>query len=207
MKAEGDGKTIEFDSNHPGTPPAEFAQVTSTVGRAVADIKISPAGEISAIDLHEHEDSATAKGKSPDQKDFQVLTVLPEEPVAIGESWQETFEVSVVLEDSKLRRPVRLQRRYTLTSVTEGIAEIDLETIVLTPVTDPAEEAQLIQRTPSGMLKLDLDQGVIVSKSTRLDKQVVGFSGPGSKLKVLRLYSETLEATEEAAQRQVSSAQ
>jgi hypothetical protein len=208
MKAEGDGKSIEFDSNRPGTPPAEFAQVTSSIGRAIASITVSANGEITAVDLREEEGAAgkNAKSREPEQKDFQVLTVLPAEPVAAGESWQEEFEVSVILEETKLRKPVRLLRRYTLNSVKDGVAEIDLETIVLTPISDPALLAQLIQRTPNGVLEVDVERGVVLSKRTRLDNQVVGFSGPGSKLKVVRTYAETLTEGETTRSAQVSAA-
>ena len=189
MKASGEGHQIEFDSSRPGKPPAEFATVVDTVGWAFAELTLSPTGQLMKVKyLLDRKDRVET---IPD-RDLQVLTLLPESSVAVGDTWTERFDVPVKIEGSRLQRSVKLQRNYKLTACENGQAVIDLDTIVITPLNDPAIEAQLIQRTPSGAVTLDLGQGQLTAKRTTLANEVVGFNGPGSKLKVVRKCSETL---------------
>jgi hypothetical protein len=186
MRAEGDGRTIEYDSRLPGPPPPNFALLP--IGRAVATITVSPRGEIV-----KYESLVPTEGLNTDtlERDLQVLTILPEEAVQVGDSWREIFDATIKLE-GKLTRKAKLQRILTLTAVEDGEAVIDLQTIVLTPLDGPEQEAQVIQKTPSGALRIDVARGIILHKQTRLDNQVVGFSGPGSKLHVRRTVTEEL---------------
>lgn len=189
MKAAGEGHQIEFDSSRPGKPPAEFASIVDTVGWAFAELTLTPTGQLTSVKfLLDHKDL----GQSAPDRDLQVLTQLPEAPVAVGDTWTERFDVPVKIEGSRLQRSIKLQRNYKLTACENGQATIDLDTIVITPLHDPAIEAQLIQRTPSGAVTINLEQGLLTAKRTALANEVVGFNGPGSKLKVVRKCTETL---------------
>lgn len=188
MRAEGDGKVIEFDSRQPGPAPAEFSHLLDAIGRAAVAMTVTPSGRMESAELRL---GAATRPLPLQDRDSQLLAALPAEPVAVGAVWKERFDVPVKVE-GKLSRNIRLQRNYKLTALDGNRATIDLETVILTPVNDPELESQLIQRTPSGVLILDLEQGVLTSKRTTLHNQVVGFSGDGSKLKVFRTYEERL---------------
>jgi hypothetical protein len=77
-----------------------------------------------------------------------------------------------------------MQRRYELKNVENGIATISLVTVPLSPLNDPFQESQLIQRKPSGTLKFDIEKGCLIDRQFKIDEQVVGHAGPGSALTV-----------------------
>jgi hypothetical protein len=190
MRAAGEGQTIEFDSREPGAAPPQFAHILDTIGRAVVALTVHPSGRMEGAEFLLGRETQPL---AVQDRDAQILALLPPEPVRVGETWRERFDVPVKI-DGKLTRNVRLQRTYRLTALQKGRATIDLETIILTPPHDPELESQLIQRTPSGVLELDVEHGLVLSKRTLLHNQVVGFSGPGSRLKVIRSYQEHLDA-------------
>ena len=71
---------------------------------------------------------------------------------------------------------------------------------------DPNSSAQLIQKTPAGTIKLDLEKGVIVSQNVSLDKAQVGvFDGKGAMRAVSRVV-ETLIDPAELAQKSADTA-
>jgi len=82
---------------------------------------------------------------------------LPDEPVAVGDSWKERFDI-VLADDLKNRQKITIQRSYKLAEVKGGQATIELWTAVLTPIKSPAIQGQLIQREISGKVVFDLDR-------------------------------------------------
>lgn len=207
MSASGADGEAGFDSQRPGAPPAQFAHVMDSIGRPLVDLTFSSAGRITLVQAPA---AGPAMRSTPTaanlERDAPTPLVLPSEPVTVGSVWHERFEIPVLVEESKLTRNVRMQRTYTLAEVSDGVARIDVETIVLTPLSDPQWEAQLIQRTPSGVLTFDIERGQLLSKQTYLNNQVVGHEGAGSKLKVVRTYSEVLEVPDEPRAAQTAAA-
>ncbi len=201
MRAAGEGTTVEFDSREPGAAPPQFAHILDTIGRAVVALTVNPSGRMEGAEFLLGRETQPL---SVEDRDAQILALLPSEPVRVGETWRERFDVPVKVEGS-LTRNVRLQRTYRLTALDKGRATIDLETIILTPLQDPELESQLIQRTPSGVLVLDVEHGLVLSKRTLLHNQVVGFSGPGSRLKVVRTYQELLDSESQPLTAQTAS--
>jgi len=51
---------------------------------------------------------------------------------------------------------------------------------VLTPVTDPRIESQLVQDLTAGTIRFDIERGIVLNKEMKWDAKVVGFSGPQS---------------------------
>ena len=199
MQATGPAGEKRFDSREPGLPPTEFAQIVSVVGRPIADLTLTDTGRI--VDLRDPGQKATKEtmvSLESLERDNTGPVLLPEQPVAVGERWTEQIEVPVLVGEGTLTRKVALQRAYTLVSVEQDIATIELDTIVLSPIQDPAISAQLIQRTPSGIILFDLQQGVVASRRTFLSNQVVGHEGAASRLKVVRNYVERLTTEDES---------
>jgi len=188
MKADGQGRTTEFDSREPGAPPAEFAHLLEAIGRPSVAISVAPDGRLQRVDVLI---GATAGSMAAQDREAPILSRLPAGPVAVGATWQERFDVPVKVDD-RLTRNIRLQRNFSLTRLADGRAEIDLETIVLTPVHDPEIERQLIQRTPSGVIVLDVERGVVLSRHTTVHNQVVGYGGTGSRIKLARVCDDRL---------------
>ena len=70
-----------------------------------------------------------------------------------------------------------------LQDVKDGVATISFETQVLTPVRDPAVEAQLVQRAGKGHIHFSLDEGRVLKMQSDTDKKVHGFRGSVSVLR------------------------
>ena len=175
--AVDDGEAIKFDSQETKDAPPEFEGITDTIGQPHIRVKVSPVGEVLSVQQlpEEKEQPVTAKNAGK----LDVLVRLPDEPVAIGDIWKERFEDEIIV-DEQLRKAVTIQRTYTLKSVDGNRATIQLETSVITPIREPEQEAQLIQKTPSGTIVFDIERGLLLSRETSLDRKVVGFSGPNS---------------------------
>ncbi len=182
MQAAVDGdEPVTYDSQKDRQPPAQFIGIAGTIGKPHARITASPTGKLLEIDWL----VGDGQGALPTKKDagtLDILVQLPEAPVAIGDKWKQRFKTEVTVKE-KLRKTVTLLRTYRLVSVDGNRATIELRTSVITPLHDPAQEAQLIQKTPSGTIEFDLDRGVLLSRSTELDREVVGFNGGKSRIR------------------------
>jgi hypothetical protein len=182
MTAVMDGsEPITFDSARDTQPPALFVGIAETVGRPHVRVQVSSTGKV--LSLEWLVGSAAAPQPAPgDAGSLDVFVVLPEEPVAVGDTWKEHFEAEVSVSPT-LKKKVKLQRLYRLVGVTDGVAEIELQSTILTPLRDPAEEAQLIQKTPTGTIRFDIEHGQVLARDTTVDRRIVGFSGPKSVIR------------------------
>src|SRR6185295_3882626 len=116
------------------------------------------------------------KLQQPNVNSMPITIVLPGEPVACGAVWTSPMELDVRQKDRSISK-VKGRYRYHFEKVNDGVAVIQVEAQVLSPIHDPAIEAQLIQRMPSGTVRFDIDEGRVISQQMDLDKRVIGFSG------------------------------
>ena len=122
------------------------------------------------------------------------LTIpLPAEAVAIGGQWNVPREIRVKLESGAFKT-IKVRELYTLEKVSAGVATIRIETQPLTPVNDPAVEAQLIQQLSKGSIKFDLDRGRLISKKLAWQDEVIGFRGPDTSLRYDAEWAEELQS-------------
>lgn len=191
MQASVDGVTpVTYDSQADQRPPAQFLGIADTIGKPLARITVSPTGKL--LDLNWL--LAEQQGHLPTREDagnLDILVELPDGPVAVGETWKQRFETEVLVEQN-LRKAVTLQRTYRLSGVEGDRATIELKTAVITPLHDPEQEAQLIQKTPQGTVVFDLKRGLLIARSTELDREVVGFNGGKSRIRNRTTRSEQL---------------
>lgn len=153
-----------------------FQALEDLVGKPHLQVTVSPQGVISQIRPLVQKDQVP---EDPQQTAFDVLLQLPPDPIPVGGTWKEDFEISVALPNSKLRRPVKVQRQYTLQSVDNNLATIEMRTRILTVLDEPEEQLQLLRRTPQGTIVIDVQRGLLVSKSFTQNNEVTGFqNGP-----------------------------
>src|SRR5262249_42858672 len=69
-------------------------------------------------------------------------------------------------------------------------ATIQIETQIVTPLNDPAIEAQLVQRMTSGSVRFDIEKGRLISQQMDLDRHVIGFSGAASSMHCVTRFTE-----------------
>jgi hypothetical protein len=182
----------EYDSERDKTPPPGFEQTARAVGVPLSVIRIKPTGEIV---------SRVVKHPQPDVSDDMPITLrLPEGPVAIGDEWNESFDV-VVDQESGGQQKVRTRRLCQLKSVQNGIATFAIDYQVLTPVS-PFVESQLVERMSKGTVRFDIAKGRIASQQQDVDRRILGFSGETSRMHfVSRLEERLLKPNERLAQK------
>lgn len=180
-----DRAEMVYDSTKNNVPPAGFEDAAAAVGIPLSIIRITPRGEI--IDREVKHKQPAADTEAP------ITLLLPEQPVAIGDTWNEPRTVKVKTQDGAAR-DIKTRRHYKLAKVSSGVASIEVTYQVLTPV-DPSIEAQLVQRLMKGVAKFDIEQGRILSQRMDVDERVLGFAGPSSSMHyVMRMEEEQVES-------------
>ena len=174
---------VRFDSDSGEDPPIGFEQVAAAVAKPISTVTLSERGEV----LHRERELQT----TPVENEGDITIPLPEEPVAIGAQWSRPHDVQVRT-DAGGQKTIRTRQTFTLESVRHGVALIRVRTAVLTPVRDPAIDAQLTQCAASGEVRFDLDAGRVLSQQMDTDKRVVGFRGEASSLHYETRFTEKL---------------
>ena len=174
---------VRYNSQTDKKAPLSFEDIAKAVGKPLSRITIDARGKV--IKREKMIDSPFGENKG------QLTIPLPEKPVAVGETWSQPHEVSVPLESGGIKR-IQTVQKYTLKSVKTGVATIRAETQILTPVSNPAIEAKLIQQASRGTVRFDIGAGRILSQKNDLDRRVVGFRGAASSLHYLTLFTEKL---------------
>jgi hypothetical protein len=181
---------VAFDSaDKDATVPKEFEEVVSSIGNAQSRAVFTSNGELVKMTLLNGASEKMAAQAAKADPILNFLVVLPKDPVGVGAVWKDRFQAPVSV-GNNLSQLVTLQRQYTLAKVTGSIATITSRISVMTPLSDPAIEAQLCQRTPSGVIEFDLDRGLVVSQTASVNQQVVNAFGP---MTVLQAKTETRE--------------
>jgi hypothetical protein len=188
---------IEFDTSDPKKQNhAQFKKILQSVGKPQALVRIDASGrpiEVTRLDKasKKTEPAAASADIDGDGTPENYLVLLPEVPVAVGNTWKEPFEVVARLPQGLSSR-IRMQRAYKLAELRQGLATIEFRTIILTPVQDAAIAAQLIQREVEGKIVFDTERGMIVSREAKVDRTVVGPFGGQSSMRAVSRYTERL---------------
>ncbi len=190
---------VRYDSRAGKNPPPGFETAARQVGVPLATMKMNAQGCV--LERQRYESKETKGGKvekivkteKPGEKDAWVTIPLPAEPVAIGHEWTLPQNIDIPLENGLVKR-VRAIQKFVLEEVKTGVAVIRVSTDILTPVTDPAVESQLVQREVAGLVRFDIDAGRILGQEMNIDKHVIGFRGGASSLHYVNRFSERLVA-------------
>lgn len=177
-----DRAEMVYDSEKDTVPPPGFEDAAAAVGVPLSVIRMTPQGEVVDRDVKHHQPAADTEAP--------VTLLLPKDPVAVGDSWNEPRTVAVKTADGA-KRDIQTRRHYVLQKVANGIASIEVSYQVLSPV-DPAIEAQLVQRLMKGVAKFDIERGRLVSQRMDVDERVLGFAGPTSSMHYVMQMEEDL---------------
>jgi hypothetical protein len=173
---------IRYNSTTDSEVPPGYEDVAQAVGVPLTIVTMDNRGKI----LKRFEKRAQPVGAST-----QMTMPLPPEPVAVGQSWSNPVNIDVVTKDGGQMK-VKTRQKFVLEKVESDVATIAVDSQVLTPIADPAIEAQLIQRMSSGSVRFDLAAGRVLSQQLDLDRHVIGFSGASSSMHYLTRFTETL---------------
>ncbi len=183
---------MRYNSLTDKKPPKEFEDAAKRVGVPLTVISMDARGNV--VKREEKLDKLTTN-PTP------ITMPMPGEAVPIGHQWSTKYYVTLQTTAGVMKK-VDLRQQFVLKSVSAGVATIEVETQVLTPLNDPSIEAQIIQHMSSGTLKFDIDAGRVISQVIDLDRRVIGFSGPASSMHYLtRVEEKLLPATPSTARK------
>jgi hypothetical protein len=177
-----DGKATEYDSTRDKTPPPGFEDIAKAIGVPLSTMRITTHGQVLNRQVKVRNQGSN--------DDAPIVLRLPDNPVAIGDTWDEPFEVKVNLPKGA-SRPIKTRWHHKLVDVKDGIASIDVTYQVLSP-TDAGVELELVQRMMTGRVNFDIEQGRIQSQKMEVDKRIIGFAGPTSSMQYIMKMEEKL---------------
>ncbi len=156
-----------FDSTSSDPPAPGFESAARAIGVPLVAIRMAPDGKIVSRDQ-----------KLPQQnkptEDMPITLQLPAEPVSVGEKWTHAYDV-VVTKSSGAETRIRTRRLCRLRQVSAGVAVIDVDYQILTPV-DPYIRAQIVERLTKGVVRFDVERGRVVQQQHTVDRREVGFA-------------------------------
>ncbi len=167
---------VHYNSRTDPCAPHGFEDVARAVGVPSGRGDDRPAGQgpAAASELRQGRGSGTGRDHDPNAR-------------AAGgrrQSWSSQNNIDVPLSDGSVRR-FRAKQSFTLESVKTGVATISMSTQIVTPIEDPAIEAQVLQYESSGSVRFDIDRGQIIGRQINVDKSVVGFRGDASSIRYI----------------------
>jgi hypothetical protein len=181
-----DRDPAEYDSDRDKTPPPGFDDAARAVGVPLSVVRITPRGKLVRRDIK-------LRSQNLDE-DAPVALRLPEQPVAIGDTWDETFDVNVARENGE-SKSIQTRRHHKLTNVASGVATIEVTYQVLSPI-DAHIESQLVQRLMEGEVQFDIEAGRVIGQRMEIDKRILGFAGPTSSMQYIMRMEEKLRKTQ-----------
>lgn len=180
---------VEYDSTKDPVAPPGFEDAAKVVGVPLSVMRISPRGKVVRRDVK-------VRGQSAED-DAPIVLRLPENSVAIGDTWDESFEVQVKLEKNNTKM-IQTRRHHKLADVKNGVATIEVTYQVLSPI-DATMETQLVQRLMEGEARFDIEKGQLIGQQMDVDKRVIGFAGPTSSMQYIMKMEESLVKDETTA--------
>jgi hypothetical protein len=182
----GTNSELKYSSKSGQPAPVQFQAAAESVGKLISTVTIDEQGLI----------IARSDDKNPPHLGMGDITLpLPENAVAVGATWEIPRELNIKRDDGSIKR-VRFREFFKLEKVSLGVATVSVKSEMITIVTEPKEEAQVLQQLSNGTIKFDMDAGRMISKELSWDKKVVGFSGAGSTIEYSSRLDERVTKTE-----------
>ncbi|MFP6692356.1 MAG: DUF6263 family protein [Pirellulales bacterium] len=191
MKTDLTGReTLRFDSRKNEEPPPSYQDVAKRVGIPLTRIVMDDTGKI-----FKREELAPGLVVPS-----QLTMPLPPDPVKVGDDWTFPDTLRIKLRNGEIKS-VKMRQRFELKSVEDGVAEIHVETQILSPIKDNKElESQLIQRQTEGNIRFDIEAGRVLGQQIDLDRRLVGYPNDKSSMHYRTRFTEVLlESTDRTA--------
>jgi hypothetical protein len=179
----------KFDSRTKDPVPMGFATAARAVGIPLSVLRIAPDGKVTFREQKHPQPKP--------QEDMPITLGLPEAEVAVGEKWSHPYDVTV-LRKGGASLQIQTRRICKLRDVKNGVAVIDVEYQILTPV-DSYARSQLVDRLTDGTVRFDVAKGRIIAQEHNVDKRILGHSSKASSLHFVSKLQERLLPSEEKA--------
>jgi hypothetical protein len=190
-----------FDSSSKEKPAPGFESAARAVGVPLVKVRIAADGKVVSREEQLPQQAAPAE-------DMPITLELPDEAIAVGDKWNHVYNIPVKKQSGAEVR-IRTRRLCQLRQVQSGVAVIDVEYQILTPV-DPYVRAQIVERLTKGSVRFDVERGRVVQQQHEVDRREVGFAAQqnaSSMHFVARTQERLLEGKSETAAVQPASAE
>lgn len=186
-----DNEPVVYESTMPkDRVPRQFQSVAKGLAGAAPEFELQTGGTPVSKDGVED---------VPKQGKACFMIPLPEHPVSVGEFWSVKIPVEVRLAPGVMRK-LNLQRSYKLNDVQNGIAAITFYTSVESSLKSPNVKALLLQATPKGKIRFDIENGRVLERELSFDNYVLGAIGPNTMLTARGQTKEVLLTDDSVAQ-------
>ena len=135
---------IRYNSQTDAKPPAGFEDAAKSVGVTLATVTVDATGKVLQRQSAKPRPAGAPKD-GPSPTEGWMTIPLPSEAVPVGHVWSLPLDIELPLEGGTVKK-VKAIQQFTLEEVKTGVATIRVSTEILTPITDPAIESQLVQR-------------------------------------------------------------
>ena len=185
-----------YDSREKAAVPRGFEQVARAVDVPLSVVRIAADGKVTFREQKHPQPKV--------QEDMPITLGLPAGEIAVGDKWSHPYDVTVQRK-SGANLQIQTRRVCKLREVKNGVAVIDVEYQILTPV-DPYVRAQLVERLTDGTVRFDVAKGRIISQEHNVDKRILGFAGKASSMHFVSRLQERLLPSEVKSDVQQASA-
>jgi hypothetical protein len=196
---------VTYDSADKGDVAKDFKPVEATIGKPTLRIRYAPNGRIEELLPLVPGNPENPTGEDPEKQNF--LIAFPDKAITVGEAWTDNYLIDVSV-DGKLRNPlkkrVKIRRTYTLKQVKDGVAEIQFRNFPLAVERDPQVKVQLVHHSRFGMIRFDIERGIILEWKSSGSGQVFNAFGPASSMKALSSTTERYISAPPAVKRRPS---
>jgi hypothetical protein len=179
---------VHYDSRTGAKPPVGFQDVAKLVGVPLSIVTIDAHGKLLGRKNVKQQTAATPE--KPQDEGWMTIP-LPDGAVPVGHTWSLPQDIDIPLPGGTVKK-IKTIQQFVLEDVKTGVATIRVSTDILTPISDPAIESQLVQRESAGRVRFDIDAGRIIAQQMDIDKHVVGFRGEASSIHYVNRFSERL---------------
>jgi hypothetical protein len=179
-----EGEMMTFDSDNPDKGTAQMReQLQRYLTQPLVLMRVDSKGKVVEVKECKHGPASRFESEPP-----FVLT-LADEPVAPGQAWERTYNITLEPPQGTGEKFEAVQR-YGCQSVAGGQAVVALTTAIKAMPSAPADQVPLLQLQPEGEIVFDFEAGRLHKASLRIDKELKGHQGEGSSYHFQSTYTE-----------------
>jgi hypothetical protein len=178
-----DGKSLLFDSANPDKSTPEMKDALSKfVGPPLAVLRVDGLGRV--LEVKESKFGPATRYET----ELPFVGILPIEALSVGRTWERAYNMT--LDSQSNGEKYAAVQHYTCKSATSSTAVVGVTTELKNLPTEVADRVPLLQKQPEGEIVFDLINGRLQGATLKIDKELKGFQGDGSSIRVIGTYVE-----------------
>jgi hypothetical protein len=180
------GEVLLFDSADPEKSNAQLReQLSGFVNTPLAVLRIDARGQVLEVKESRFGPASRFESEPP------FLFTLPEAEPQPGQAWERTYQITLEPPMGTGEKYAAVQR-CACKEAAGATATVTLATALKTLPESVADRVPLLQMQPEGEIVFDVQAGCVRSASLRIDKELTGHQGEGSRYHFQSVYTEEL---------------